>query len=445
MPERLRRVAIVIAAAAATGAMLAAVPSIGLQFAILVAGAAIVATALMMRLDRVLNPAIVIVAALYLVGPVGTLLGAAGIGVSTVGLVMLAPVPFVAAALVLRPGAHQRLAYLAPLILLAAVGAVSLAWSPNASYGLEKLTLWTLTGILPAAFILVLASATPRVMWGAVALAAVVSAVGLIGFGETSALYPGRVALFGDNPIWTARAAFVGALVMTFGPFPRIVRVIVTPILIVAGILTVSLGPLLGFAIGVWAGIAETLRTSVRTADRRQLGWIALGFASGIGVIALLGNSLFGGESSILASVVVNDPNVTGRATFLDAALRLFLSSPLLGVGLGGFESTGLIQYPHNLVAEIGSELGLVGLLALAAWFVLALRGAAGSPILVALLIATAVFGLFSGSVASNAEFWLVSALAVAKIPVRARARAPAPENDPEPAPAAAPAVAISR
>jgi O-antigen ligase len=282
-------------------------------------------------------------------------------------------------------------------------------------------------------------------MWAAIAAAAVVSAVALIGFGETSALYPGRVALFGDNPIWTARAAFVGALVMTFGPFPRIIKVIATPILILAGILTVSLGPLLGFAIGIWAGAAEILRTSVRTADRRQLGWIALGLVSGIGVIGLLANSLFGGENSILASVVVNDPNVTGRATFLDAALRMFLSSPFLGVGLGGFESTGLIQYPHNLVAEIGSELGVAGLLALAAWVVIALRGAAGSPILVALLIATAVFSLFSGSVASNAEFWLVSALAVAKVPVRARSRSTASDTDREPLPSAAPVVAIGR
>src|SRR5258705_9451660 len=144
--EPVRRATIVLVAAAAGGATLAALPTIGLQFALFVVGAGVLATILASRTDRVLNPAFVIVAALYLVGPVGTLVGAAGIGVSTVGLVMLAPLPFVAAALVLRPRAHQRIGYLAPLVLLAAVAAVSLAWSPNGWYGLEKLTLWTLTG-----------------------------------------------------------------------------------------------------------------------------------------------------------------------------------------------------------------------------------------------------------------------------------------------------------
>jgi O-antigen ligase len=139
--------------------------------------------------------------------------------------------------------------------------------------------------------------------------------------------------------------------------------------------------------------------------------------------VFVLGNALFGGEDSLLASAVVNDPNVTGRAGFLDASLGLFLRSPFLGVGLGGFESTGLILYPHNLIAEIGAELGLAGLIALAAWLVLAVRGALGTPILVALLASTFVFALFSGSVASNTEFWLVSALAVAHLPARTRAR----------------------
>jgi O-antigen ligase len=261
-------------------------------------------------------------------------------------------------------------------------------------------------------------------MWGAIAVAAFVSAAALLVFGSASPLYPGRLSLFDDNPIWTARAVFIGALVATFGPFPRGARLIMVPVLVLAGIVTVSLGPLLGFAAGVWAGIAETLRSADRRTDRLGLGWVVLGLVSGLALVVLLADAFFGGDASILARVLVNDPNVSGRATFLDAAIRLFSGSPFLGVGIGGFTSTGLIEYPHNLVAEVGSELGGIGLIVLAVWTAVALRGAARSPVLVALLVATAVYALFSGSVASNGEFWMISALCVANIAVPSRAKA---------------------
>ena len=57
-------------------------------------------------------------------------------------------------------------------------------------------------------------------------------------------------------------------------------------------------------------------------------------------------------------------------------------------------------------------------------WLAFAVRGAAGSPILMALVVSTALFTLFSGSLASNAEFWLCSAFAVARFPLT-RARGP--------------------
>jgi O-antigen ligase len=438
----LRRASVVLLAGVATGVLVAVLPTLSAQLAVVFGGLGLIGAMVWARLGRVLDAAWIIVIALYVIGPLGSLFKSAGVGLPTVAALTIAPIPFVVGALVIRPEARERIHLLIPLGFLALLAALSLTWSPNPGYGLEKLTLWTLTGLLPAVFIVALASGSPRILWGAIAVGAFFSAIVLIAFGEESPLYPGRIALYGDNPIWTARAAFIGALVAVFGPFPRLARVLMTPVLILAGILTVSLGPLLGFAIGAWAGTVEILRSGRRAVSARP-GWVTLGLVSGFALVFLLADAMFGGEGSILSRLVVSDPNVTGRATFLDAALRLFVSSPLLGVGFGGFESTGLIQYPHNLVAEIGSELGLVGLLALAAWVVLALRGAAGSPILVALLVATAVFSLFSGSVASNAEFWLVSALAVSKVPVRARSRAR--QANVETAAPANPAVAFAK
>lgn len=110
---------------------------------------------------------------------------------------------------------------------------------------------------------------------------------------------------------------------------------------------------------------------------------------------------------------VVGTGNVVSRMAYLEAAGSLFLRAPLTGVGIGGFAATGLDLYPHNLLAEVAAELGIVGVLVLAGWFIMAFRAAAGSPVLVALLASAAVFTLFSGSLAGNSEFWIVSGLAI--------------------------------
>ena len=57
----------------------------------------------------------------------------------------------------------------------------------------------------------------------------------------------------------------------------------------------------------------------------------------------------------------------------------------------------------------------------LVVWLAMALRGAARSPILVALLVGTGTFAMFSGDLAGNGEFWMFSALAVAMLPIGGR------------------------
>jgi O-antigen ligase len=178
---------------------------------------------------------------------------------------------------------------------------------------------------------------------------------------------------------------------------------------------TESLGPAVGFLLGAGAGIVETLR--LRETSSRRVGLGLLGIWLVIGSVLLV---FLTGLIEPVLTPVSDDPNVTGRANFLAATPSLFIASPVVGTGLGGFTVAGFVaQYPHNLPVEIGVELGMLGLLALLAWWLLALRGAVGSPLLVALLVATSVFSLFSGSLASNEAFWLFSGLAVAMVPRR--------------------------
>lgn len=407
---------LLVGASGVAAAIVAILSTLAMQVAIVLGAAFVAASMMTARAGRVLNPAWLIVAWFYLLGPIGSLLSHAGVSLSAATLVLLAPSPFVLAALVMRPESLARLRLLAPLLLLLLLAGLSLGWSEDPQYGSAKLTLWTLTALLPVVFILVLAPGSSGVSWRLIGGAGIVYALGLLVFGAPSSLYPGRAILFDANPIWEARAAFVGALVVLFGPFPSVAKLVMVPVMILAGLTTVSLGPAIGLVVGAWAGAAETLRCSGRTDRRVAVGWAALASLAGLALVVLLSGAL-----DPLLAHVADDSNITSRATYLDIAGRLVLGAPVFGVGFGGFAATGLDLYPHNLVAEVASELGLVGIMVLVVWLAMALRGAARSPILVALVIATGTFTLFSGDLAGNGEFWMFSALAVAMLPIGGR------------------------
>lgn len=407
-----RRGAILVGATGGAGAVLVVLPTLAIQLAVVLGASFVTASVMMARAGRALNSAWLIVAWLYVLGPLGTILSNAGLGLPTAALVLAAPSPFVVAAVLLRPRSLQRLVRLAPLALLSALAGLSLWWSPDASYGMDKLTLWILTGLLPAAFIMVLTLGPASISWRLIAGAAFLYALGLILFGAATPLNPGRATIFDANPIWAARAVFIGALVVLFGPFPWFAKLAMAPVMILAGLTTVSLGPAVGLVVGSWAGVAEALRCAERRDRRVAVGWTVLLLLTGVAVVVVLSGAL-----DPLLARVANDPNTTSRATFLAATGRLFLQAPLFGVGVGGFAATSLDFYPHNVIAEVASELGVVGLLCLLVWLGLALRGAARSPILVALVVATVVFSLFSGNLAGNVELWMFSALAVAMLP----------------------------
>lgn len=394
-------------------AMVAVLPTLAVQLAVVLGAGVVTASMMMARAGRVLNPAWLIVAWLYLLGPLGSLLSRAGIGLSAAALVLMAPLPFVVAAVLTRPPSLKRLMLFAPLGFLMVLAALSLWWSLDPSYGNSKLTLWVQTGLLPAACILVLAAGSTGTNWKLIAAAAFLFSLDLILFGAATPLNPGRATIFDANPIWEARAAFIGGLVALFGPFRWSAKLAMAPVMVVAGLTTVSLGPALGLVVGAWAGAAEALRCADRHDHRVSVGWATLLLLTGVALVIALSGAL-----DPMLAPVVNDPNITSRASYLAASGRLFLQAPLFGAGFGSFAATGLDFYPHNIFAEVASELGALGILFLLAWLGLALRGAARSPIMVALVVATTAFALFSGSLVGNAEFWMFSTLAVTMLPL---------------------------
>lgn len=389
----------------ATGVAMAAAPSLPVQIGVVATAAAFAACVVLARARKVLYPAWVIVAILYLIGPIGAVFSQSDTEGSAVAAILLGLVPFAVAGAFVRPAGIRRLPLLAPLLLLLLLAAASLTWSPSAGVGSSKLILWVLTGLVPAALILILGGGSERISWALILIAAFVTAVASLLFIDDS--YP--PTLFNINPIWASRAAFIGVLVAVFGPFPLTVKLLSAPVMFASGLITISLGPLVGLAVGAIAGAVEALRGQAELDRRVALGWAAVGLTIGLSAIALLA-----GLADPWIAEVGNDPNVSARRDYLRAVGPLFVDSPLFGVGLGGFAATGLDDYPHNLPAEIASELGFVGLVLLVGWTVIALRAAAGSPLLVALVVATGAFSVFSGHIGSNNEFWLFTALALA-------------------------------
>lgn len=392
-------------AALGAAAVMAVAPALAVQIAIVTGTAVSAMSVILARAGRVLNPAWVAVAMIQLIGPIGGIFSQSDTDASVVAVVVLGLSPFAIAALLIRPETRGRLLLLTPFVLLLALAFVSLAWSPSRSYGTSKLFLWVVTGLIPAAFILVLGSGSRRVAWGLIVAAAVATAVASFAFPDSG--YP--PTLFNVNPILASRAAFLGVLIVVFGPFPIVVKAVTAPVMMAGGLLGLSLGPLLGLAAGVVAGSAEALRRADQSSRRVALGWASLGLCVGLALLVVVS-----GMADPLVAGLLADPNVEARAGYLRAVAPLFLDAPLFGVGFGGFAATGLHEYPHNMVAEVAAELGMAGLVLLLAWFALVLRAASGSPVLVALVVAAGTFSLFSGNVGSNSEFWIFAALALA-------------------------------
>jgi O-antigen ligase len=271
------------------------------------------------------------------------------------------------------------------------------------------------------------------------ALAAVVLARGLA-TGQTDAIMTGRLALSSDyNPIIfgrdAARAITIAVLLLLVArvAWLRLVALASLPLLAVSFTASGSRGPALGLVVGLVALLALTLR---EPASRRRVLAVFAGGAAG----ALLISRLVPSEnvSRSLSFLVGNssDAYSNGRTELWDLAWQSFASHPLAGLGTGGFGDVDPNNlYPHNLLLETAAELGIVGLVLVAATIAVgasrALRtwsrsDAADKPdvaVAFSFLVAAAVNAMFSGDIAVNNGVWLAVGLATG---IQLRPSAPA-------------------
>lgn len=105
---------------------------------------------------------------------------------------------------------------------------------------------------------------------------------------------------------------------------------------------------------------------------------------------------------------LLNDGSTISRIEAWSASLKCLKENPILGVGIGGFNSLEIsgnsnMKYPHNIILEFGSELGLFGIFLLSFMFAHMIRTLKkNSPQFVPLFIFLFILALFAKDISSN-------------------------------------------
>jgi len=299
---------------------------------------------------------------------------------------------------------------------------VSLAWASNDSGGVAKEQILFIHGIIPGICAYIVYKRYRIFSWTGVAIFGLMYGIVHQIYGRYPMDYPGRLTLPGGNPIFDARLLFAAVTIAIWGTkIPLIVRLATIGVGIYSGMATQSRGPLLAFVAAnllvlAYVCLKKYKEGHFRISPNLVLGSAFLAMAAGlaiwnqIGTIqAEIGQSRF--NIFVSSSQLTADANYTGRQDLQQFAVSQFVENPFFGTGLGGNSE---VEYPHNIILEIASELGLVGISLWSIAFLVSLFAAKQSAILLVLIIQTFSAALFSGDLGYNYEYLLIALVAFA-------------------------------
>ncbi len=183
-----------------------------------------------------------------------------------------------------------------------------------------------------------------------------------------------RLTVEGMNPIWLARSFALAGVCLFLLPLRNHALKLISLGLFIAGILpTGSRGPLMSLilTLTVWlvnVSGAARIRLTIVTALIGALAVSALLFA-GDQIETAINAYLSRGQNQGFVEE-------SGRPQLFEIAINDFMSSPVVGVGLGEYgesvirgmkghtwDSTNLGYYPHNIILELLAELGVLGVI----------------------------------------------------------------------------------
>jgi O-antigen ligase len=320
-------------------------------------------------------------------------------------------------------------------VALAVLMVARLGASADGDYGGRKLLLFCTANLT----LLVAASLIGRsarhfdlfvYLMFAVAVASAIVLLRAFVAGSPEEIFDGRFALSTEeNPIELGRRSAIGIILGVYvllaarTVWPRVLALGLLPLLGVALIAAGTRGPVLGLAVGLLLFVLLTLRDPATR--RRLLLLVAAGFGAALLVPELVPGQTIERAASLLLSGGAGLSS-NGRLELWSQARDIFVDHPFLGIGTGGFAGANPeFVYPHNLWLEVAVELGLLGLLLLAATLVYATVRIVGAcleaegeargriALVVALLAMALLNSLLSGDIATNRDVWLTLGLGV--------------------------------
>ncbi|MFF2484029.1 O-antigen ligase family protein [Paenibacillus sp. NPDC058071] len=345
-------------------------------------------------------------------------------------LLLGAPLLPVCVALLQKPSKPYELltepvAWLWALFLLYSL--TSFAWAPSLSNGLLKEQILLIRGVIPGIYIYILYKKYNRFSWTVVALFGLAYALMHLALGGYSSEYPGRLTMPGGNPIYDARIAFFTITVCLWGPrIPFVVRIGVMAAALLSGFYTQSRGPLVAFLAANAIVGAVLLIQKYRRGELAFLSRYAAPICFAV-LAGLFGLYLYAGHDhqwldksrfTVLfdKSQLQADANYLGRMKLQEEAEARLLDNPFFGAGLGASSPPLTPDHPHNVIVEMASELGIVGLLLWSIALLYSIWKASRNRLLLVLLLQVLAYAQLSGDFGYNFEYLLIAFIAMALV-----------------------------
>jgi len=290
-------------------------------------------------------------------------------------------------------------------------------------YGFDKavrfvvLTGWAVWG---AALVITDQPSLKRFTWAVAAVGTAMAIDALVGTGTAGAAW--FVTAFGSNYIALARATGLGLITVVTFLLPltrrhpaKVVLLGMIGVQLLAAARAGARGPVAALALAlllfVFTGfqLLPVLRVE-RFTLRFCTAALAVVFVVG-GILQRIANTLV---QRMLVLVSEGGISALTRLEYFSAAMTLWATSPLWGVGTGAFALSqgafGGRLYPHNIVLELGTETGLIGAGVFAAMIWVAFerglhflrRSRAGDRFLARYLLVATAFLLFNALVSGD-------------------------------------------
>ncbi len=287
----------------------------------------------------------------------------------------------------------------------------------NTEYGIKKLLIFVVRGIVPGVCVLLIFFSYRKFSAKPLLIGGLIYAVVLLKFGHYGMLYPGRLVFEVTNPIWIARSLLLAATIsLWYLGGSLVLRLIVLFSTIYAAYLTQSRGPFVSFFTANSIMLINFLKmpkisdkTSSIIKNITSITLLIIFIIVGLSFdfeLKFFDKSRF--RTLIHQNPLNKDENIQSRLKSYDQAIVIAGKNPFFGVGFGGLAKEGKREYPHNLVLEILGESGIIGVFLWSFFLMALLKYSIKNKIFLALFIQSILFFMTSGDFGSNYEYGLI-------------------------------------